>query len=312
MSNVMYGVDRRTQLVGRNRLELLLFRLSGKQIYGINVFKVREVVKCPPLTKLPQSNPVVRGIAHMRGNTVTIMDLGLAISSAPVADDEEAFVVLTEFNRSIQGFLVGGVERIVNMNWDEILPPPIGTGKQNYMTAVTNVDGKLVEIIDVEKVLAEVVGAPEGVSDSVAQEIAERAYLGKRVLIADDSSVARKQIARTMDQIGVEYDLAKNGQEALDMLQKWADEDDAPITQRVSVVISDIEMPEMDGYTLTKKIKEDPRLQDLYILLHTSLSGVFNDAMVKKVGANEFVPKFKPDELAMVVARYVHQGEGME
>ncbi len=96
------------------------------------------------------------------------------------------------------------------------------------------------------------------------------------------------------------------------MLQKWADEDDAPITQRVSVVISDIEMPEMDGYTLTKKIKEDPRLQDLYILLHTSLSGVFNDAMVKKVGANEFVPKFKPDELAMVVARYVHQGEGME
>ncbi len=308
MSSVMEGVNRRTQLVGRNRLELLLFRLGGRQIFGINVFKVREVVICPPLTRLPQSHPVVRGIAHMRGSTVTIMDLGLAIGQSAAPDEKEAFVVLTEFNRSVQGFLVGGVERIVNMNWEEVLPPPKGTGKQNYMTAVTNVDGHLVEIIDVEKVLAEVIGSQPEVSEAVVSEVTAKSTPGHRVLIADDSSVARKQVARTLEQVGLEYEIAKDGREALNMLRALAEVDDKPITQHISVVISDVEMPEMDGYTLTKEIKNDPRLQDLYVVLHTSLSGVFNDAMIKKVGADQFVPKFKPDELAMAVSHYLDAG----
>ena len=148
MAGLLDGIDQRTNLVGENRLELLLFKLGGRQRYGINVFKVQEVIQCPPLTKVVQSNPMVRGIANMRGKTISIMDMAQAIGKRPVQDTANAFVIVTEYNRSIQGFLVEGVERIVNLNWEDIKAPPKGLGKENYMTAVTNVDEQLVEIIE--------------------------------------------------------------------------------------------------------------------------------------------------------------------
>ncbi len=308
MTGVIDGVDQRTTMVGRNRLELLLFRLLGPQRYGINVFKVREVIKCPPLTRIPHSHPVVRGVASMRGNTITVLDLSMAIGGGPLTNIDEAFVVLTEFNRSVQGFLVGGVDRIVNMNWEDIVPPPKAAGRYNYMTAVTNVDGELVGIIDVERVLAEVTGVKDEVSDALTSG-APREADERIVFIVDDSSVARRQIARTLDQLGVRYEAANDGRQALDKLRAWADEDGPSVPERVAIVISDIEMPEMDGYTLTKEIKGDPRLKDLFVLLHTSLSGVFNASMVRKVGADLFVPKFNPDELASAVLGRIGGGE---
>lgn len=301
MAGILDGVDKRTQLVGENRLELLLFRLGGEQLYGINVFKVQEVIRCPSLTNVPNSSHQVRGIANMRGRTIPVIDLALAMGQPQMADIDNAFVVIADYNRRVQGFLVQGVERIVNMNWEEILPPPKGTGGNSFMTAVTHVDEKLVEIVDVEKVLAEVVGVKEEISDALVEEGSNQAQESKlKILVADDSAVARKQIKRTLEQLGIEAIMAKDGKEALNILKGWVDED-PDISKRISLLISDVEMPNMDGYTLTTEIRKDPRLENLYVILHTSLSGVFNQSMVEKVGANKFIAKFNADDLAKTV-----------
>lgn len=303
MAGVLDQVDRRTQLAGNNRMELLLFRLTGKQRYGINVFKVREVIHCPSLTHIPHSHPVVRGVVTIRGNTIPIMDLSMAVGMASVGDPQQCFVIVAEYNRTVQGFLVSAVERIVNMRWDDVQPPPRAAGNSNYLTAVTRVDEELVEILDVEKVLAEVVNLR---SDMPVAQI-EAAHLSmtaaNRILVADDSSVARNQIKRALEQMGFETELATNGKEALNMLKHWAEKEPDKL-QTLMMVISDVEMPEMDGYTLTAEIRRDPRLTKLYVMLHTSLSGVFNTALVEKVGANQFIPKFKAEELGNAVLSY--------
>ena len=298
MAGVMDSVNQRTQLVGQNRLELLLFRLNGQQLYGINVFKVREVLQCPKLTVMPRSNPVVRGVANIRGATIPIIDLGMATGAKALERGvNDTFVIITEYNTKIQGFLVHSVERIVNMNWEEIHPPPKGTGRDHYLTAVTRVDNQLVEIIDVEKILAEVAPTSESISVGVVDEETQAKALTLRVLTVDDSSVARKQVTRCLQTVGVEVVALNDGRQALDYLLRMVEEGKKP-EEEFLMMISDIEMPEMDGYTLTSAIRNDPRMQKIHIILHTSLSGVFNQAMVKKVGADDFLAKFRPDELA--------------
>lgn len=304
MAGILDGVDMRTKLAGHNRLELLLFRLGGRQRFGINVFKVQEVIQCPPLTSVPQSHPVILGIANMRGKTIAIMDLSRAIGLPPIGDHREKFVIVTEYNRHTQGFLVDSVDRIVNMNWEEILPPPKGAAHDTYMTAVSQVDDELVEIIDVEKVLKEVVGGQQDVSEGVITE-REGAH-EQHVLMVDDSSVARKQVTRVLEQMGVGYSTANDGQEALELLESWVDEG-RDVENWLALVISDVEMPRMDGYSLTKAIREHPKLGHLHVILHTSLSGVFNKSMIEKVGANDFLPKWEPDTLAMMVQDHLQQ-----
>ena len=297
MAGVLDSVNQRTQLVGQNRLELLLFRLDGKQLYGINVFKVKEVLQCPKLTHMPKSSPIVRGVANIRGGTIPILDLALATGGTPLGNIANAFVIITEYNTKIQGFLVHSVERIVNMNWEDIHPPPKGTGRDHYLTAVTRIDNQLVEIIDVEKILAEVAPVSENISAGVVSEEVQHKALSLRVLTVDDSSVARKHVTRCLQTVGVEVTALNDGRQALEFLRKLVDEGKKP-EEEFLMMISDIEMPEMDGYTLTAEIRSDPRMQKLHIILHTSLSGVFNQAMVKKVGADDFLAKFRPDDLA--------------
>ncbi|MDY0207015.1 MAG: chemotaxis protein CheV [Pseudomonas sp.] len=296
MASVMDSVNQRTQLVGKNRLELLLFRLNGPQLYGINVFKVREVLQCPSLTRIPQSNPIVRGVASVRGRTVTVMDLALATSPKALDNPDQGFVIITEYNMKEQGFLVSGVERIVNLNWEEIHPPPVGTGRDHYLTAVTRLGDELVEVIDVEKILSEVSPSSEVITTDSLTEQVRISALNKTILIVDDSRVARKQVLRCLQAIGVQVIALNDGREAYEYLQEMLENGRNPVDELL-MMISDIEMPEMDGYTLTAKIRDDPRLKDLHILLHTSLSGVFNKAMVKKVGADDFLAKFRPDDL---------------
>lgn len=304
MAGVLDTVNQRTQLVGENRLELLLFRLNGKQVYGINVFKVKEVLQCPKLTAMPHSSKVVRGVAHIRGGTIPILDLGLATGESPMPEIESCFVIITEYNRRIQGFLVRGVERIVNMNWSDIQPPPKGLSNDNYLTAVCQVDKEMVEIIDVEQILSEVAPTRQEISDGIIDDDVQKNAHQHHILIVDDSSVARKQIKRCMEQVGFKTTVLCDGREALTFLQSMVGEGKDPCTE-LSMIISDIEMPEMDGYTLTRAIRDDSRLEDLFILLHTSLSGVFNEAMVKKVGADGFLAKFQPDELARLAIETV-------
>ncbi|MCG9787781.1 chemotaxis protein CheV [Vibrio barjaei] len=304
MTGILDSVNQRTQLVGQNRLELLTFRLMGRQRYGINVFKVKEVLQCPKLTRMPNLHRLVKGVAHIRGQTISVIDLSLAVGGRPTTDIENCFVVISEFNRSVQGFLVSSVERIINMHWESILPPPEGAGKANYLTAVTNIDNELVEILDVEKILAEISPVVETMDSNIATEIAaaeekEQKQIVKRIMIADDSAVARKQVQRAIESIGFESILVKDGKDAYNKLIEMAAEGN--IHDQISLLISDIEMPEMDGYTLTAEVRRHPDLKDLHIILHTSLSGVFNQAMVERVGANEFIAKFNPDELGGAV-----------
>ena len=302
MAGILEGIDQRTNLAGQNRLELLLFRLNTRQRFGINVFKVQEVIRCPQLSQLPGSHPVVRGIAKLRGKTISIIDLSLAVGGASLGEDENQFIILTEYNRRVQGFLVGSVDRIVHMTWGEIMPPPRGTGKGSYMTAVTRVDDELDEIIDVEKVMKEIVGGSETVSAGIIDEEVRNEI--QQVLVVDDSAVARNQIKRVLDQLGVETTLCNDGGQALRQLQNWLDEG-KDVEEFLSLVISDVEMPRMDGYTLTSEIRKHPRLANLHVVLHTSLSGVFNETMIKRVGANKFLAKYEPDELAVMVQEQI-------
>ncbi len=298
----MASVDQRTQLAGRNRMELLLFSLAGKQLFGINVFKVREVIRAPVITKVPHANPAVVGITNYRGATISIIDLQKAVGGMVLGDDSNGSVIITEYNRSVQGFKVGSVDRIVNMNWKDVMPPPSQTTLDSYLTAVTKLNDVLVQIIDVEKILSEVTEINLNVSKEAEEQTRNISSLAKdyHILIIDDSVVARNQIKRTVEPTGLNVTMAKNGKEGLETLKKWADDPKFSFKKLV-MVLSDIEMPMMDGYTLTTEIRDDERLKDLYVLLHTSLSGVFNQDMIKTVGANKFIAKFNADDLAGAV-----------
>ncbi len=294
MTGILDQVDKRTNLVGENRLEILMFRLNGRQIFGINVFKVQEVLSCPRLASIPQSHSATRGLATIRKKTFPVIDLAAAIGQTPIEASPENLIIITEYNGTIQAFLVKAVERIVNMNWKDIKAPPKGIGRNNYVTAVTNVDDKIVEIIDVEKILSEIIGADTHLEN--AEELLDKDGNKMTFLIADDSLVARNQVERTLEQIGVKCVVTTTGKEALDVLKAKADEG-IDVTKEFSLLISDIEMPEMDGYTLTSEIRSDERMKNLNIMLHSSLSGDFNEKMTLKVKADKFIPKFQAEGL---------------
>jgi two-component system chemotaxis response regulator CheV len=300
MAGILDTVDQRTQLVGENRLEILMFRLSGRQLFAINVFKVQEVLQLPKLTLIPQRHPVVCGVVNLRGQTLPVIDLSQAIGMRPLVPDERSTIIVTEYNRSVQAFLVGGVDRILNLNWESIMPPPGSAGRQHYLTAITKVDEQIVEIIDVEKVLAEIVPMSTRVSADRLDNPLLQMAVGREVLLVDDSSVALTQLRETLSQLGMRMHMAGDGLKALKMLKAWADSGE-DMTEKLLMIFTDAEMPEMDGYRLTTEIRNDPRLRDLYVVLHTSLSGSFNDAMVKKVGCDNFLSKFQPDKLVDVV-----------
>lgn len=304
MSKLLDSIDQRTRLVGENRLELLMFRLSGKQLFAINVFKVQEVVKVPPLRSVPHSHRHVLGVAHLRGQAVPVIDLSAAIGTGPLPDALKSNLIIAEYNRSVQAFLIGAVDRIVNLNWEIILPPPKGTGRGHFLTAITKIEDQIVEILDVERVLADIIPYNTQVSETVLdRNLAERARTRKlKILLAEDSPTAVRQVRETLSNLGVEVLSVQDGLQALKLLQQWTREG-KKVTDEIIMLVTDAEMPEMDGYRLTSEIRKDPLLKDLYIVLHTSLSGSFNKAMVDKVGCNDFLSKFQPDNLAVAVQK---------
>ncbi|WP_151702601.1 chemotaxis protein CheV [Nitrincola alkalilacustris] len=304
MSGILDSVNLRTQMVGQNRLELLLFSLETSQRYGINVFKVREVLQCPDLTEVPRQTTVIKGMAHIRGETIPVLDLSEAIGRRPIPPEDErsCFLIVAEYNKRTLAFLVRKVDRILNTNWDQIMAPPAEIGTDNYLTAVFEHEGKLIEIIDVEQILADLYPAPTDVSEDVASKDVRQEAHQYHVLICDDSAVARNQMQKSLESLGLKVTVAKNGRQAWMLLKEMADKD-VDVTEHFLMLISDIEMPEMDGYTLTSMIRGDSRMQKMHVVLHTSLSGGFNVSMVKKVGADGFLAKFNPDELAGVVVR---------
>ncbi len=294
----------RNQTTASNRLEILLFRLDGRQLFGINVLKVKEIISPPRLTQLPRSDITILGIAELRGQTLPVMDLSLAIGRKGVSRDNiERKVIIAGFNRTTQGFMIGGVDRIIVSDWKDVLPPPRGLANSYITGIIRSNDNSLVQIIDVEKVLGQIaptdfaVTSEQTISAEVQQFMASR-----NVLLVDDSLVARHQTARTLDDLGIPYLQAKDGREALDMIHECS-EDRTKAADSIPVVISDIEMPEMDGYQLTRELRADSRYRGIYILLHTSLDGQVNAELAQAAGANKTLTKFIPDLLASEIIK---------
>ncbi|TVP88090.1 MAG: chemotaxis protein CheV [Pseudomonadaceae bacterium] len=308
MAGVLDTVNQRTRLVGENRLEILLFQLAGPQYFALNVFKIREVLQLPRMTMMPERHPHVVGVIHLRGQTLPVIDLSGAIGLRPQKPEADSTVIVTEYNQSVQAFLVGSVDRILNLNWDTVQPPPRSAGRSHYLTAITRLeDMRLVEIIDVEKVLAEIVPFNTRISDGLLDmELLDKAR-GREVLLVDDSPTGINQLKETLSQLDLTMHVETDGLRALKRLQAWADEAEGKLSDRLLMVITDAEMPEMDGYRLTAEIRKDPRMSDLFVVLHTSLSGSFNQAMVEKVGCDGFLSKFQPDQLVDVVRQRLDQ-----
>lgn len=311
MSELMSSIDQRTKLVGENRLELLMFKLGSRHTFALNVFKIREVITVPLMNQMPGSHHHLKGVTNYRGASIPVIDLRSAIKITTNEEEYEAHnVIITEYNRSVQGFLIGQVMRIINTSWSDIQPPPSSAGKNNYLTAITQVEvegkNELVEIIDVEKVLAEIVEYDTTISEDVLDEDVATHLEGKKILIVDDSSTARWQIRETLTQLGLVIIEQNDGLKALNLLKSWADEG-KKVTDEILMMFTDAEMPEMDGYRLTAEVRQDPRMSDLFIALNTSLSGSFNEAMVEKVGCNRFISKFQPDLLVDVVQQRMRE-----
>lgn len=312
MSGILDSVDQRTKLVGENRLELLLFKLGTRHVFAINVFKVKEVINVPKMNEMPGSHSHLHGVTIYRGLSIPIIDLRSAIklkhSKAP--EPKQGNVIITEYNRSVQGFLIAEVLSIVNTSWKDIQPPPSTIGKDNYLTAITQIEindkKEIVEIIDVEKVLAEIVDYDISISEDVLESDIVSHLNGRTILIVDDSATARKQIKDTLEQLGINIIECSDGLQALNLLKSWAN-DGVNVLDKILMMFTDAEMPEMDGYRLTAEVRGDPRMNDLFIALNTSLSGSFNEAMVEKVGCNAFISKFQPDGLVQVVQRRMRE-----
>jgi two-component system chemotaxis response regulator CheV len=307
MANFIQSVDDRTQLAGTNRLEVLLFSLgqdistNRDEVFGINVFKVREVMHVPEITHAPDMPESVEGMVSLRGAMVPVINLQRFCGVE--TEEKPKILMVTEYNKNVQGFLVHSVDNIERLDWDEVKAPPpmLASRLGGLVTAVAELQNKkLVMIMDVEKVLADTAGLYD--DDTLFDGIAKHDKSeGVTVLFADDSIVARDQIMKTLEQMGLNYIVAKNGAEAWKKLKEIADKSDSSgrdITDYVDIVLTDVEMPEMDGYVLTRKVKADPRLKDLPVIMHSSLTADANQALGKGVGADAYVPKFKPLELS--------------
>jgi len=300
MAKWMAEIDQRTRLAGANQMELLMFHLGTEEIYGINVFKIREVMQLPPVTRIPDSDPRILGLVNLRGENIALVDLAQAIGLGRI-ETAGAKLIIAEYNDNKQGFLVGGVDRIIRMSWERIQIPPamVQSSRQGAVTAVTKLeDGRMVLILDVEKVLAEL--HPRADEEILVGIEMVKELAGMRVLIADDSIVARKQIMKTLERLGMKWEETQTGKEALTRLRNYANAADVAgktIFDYLAGVITDIEMPEMDGFSLTKHIREDSRFQGLPILMHSSLSGECNVERGKAMGVTDYVTKFQPLEL---------------
>ncbi len=306
MSEMMEGVKKLTELVGSNSMQLLMFYLSdSRERFGINVFKVQEVCRCPDLNLLPNADPASCGVATIRGRTLPVFDLAAAIGLPPLTERRNAPLIVSEYNSQVIGYLVHGLDRIVHTPWSQVTSPPAMIGQRSYLTAVTRVDDEFVEIIDVEQVLSEIMPTIMRNDEQLAgEEDRERIGDGHLVLVVDDSAVARRQIQRPLEALGVEVAMANDGSQGLRLLKEWMANDPARMG-RLALIISDIEMPEMDGYTFTNEVKQNADLAGLPIILHSSVTGDFNHNMVEKVGADRFLAKYDPNDLLAAVIHFL-------
>lgn len=313
MSADHHSIDERTNLTSSNKFELLLFRLGAApgnddshELYGINVFKVREIMTMPTITPIAGSSPHVVGAVDIRGQIIPVIDLSRLMGCDPSRGLN--ILLVTEFARSTQAFAVEEVDDIVRLEWNQVLSAEASAGGSS-VTSIARIDGntgdsRLAQVVDVEQVLRDVFPAQHPSVDPNAVGAAVAVKPGARILAADDSGFARKLIEQSLSALGAEYIIAKTGQEAWDILSdvaREAQEEGVRARDKIALVLTDLEMPEMDGFMLTRLIKGDDRTRDIPVLIHSSLTGTANETHVKNAGATGYVAKFQAGDLASAI-----------
>ena len=302
-------IDERTRLAGSNQFELLLFRLgqsrnSGqRELYGINVFKVREVLVLPHITEMANAHPHLLGVANVRGQIIPVIDLPAVTGCTPTKG--RTILMVTEYGRTVQAFAVEEVNEIVRLDWRQVLPAE-GADGGALVTSIARLDGerfdsRLAQVLDVEQILKNVL--PSTTQEITAETVGPELKLpeGSCIVVADDSAVARSVIELGLKAMGVPYVMTRSGKEAWETLHRMHEECAVlgkRTHSRVALVLTDLEMPEMDGFTLTRNIKDDPRFSDIPVVIHSSLTGSTNENHVRRVGADAYVAKFVPREFA--------------
>ena len=282
---------------GSNQMELLVFGLGDGQRYGINVYKTREVLTASPVTRVPGQHQWLDGFLHIRGQTVPVVNLHRALGLSDVGGTP-GFVLVAEFNRTVQAFPVDQVDRMVRVGWDEVEPLPavLENATSRHLTGLVDHPALgPIQLIDYEQLLAEV--APP-LFDGVA-ESSQPALQGVSVWVADDSKVALQQIKRVLAPLALDVRTFANGEDLWHALEAGE-----PLPR---LVILDVEMPRLDGYTLASRMKAGRNTRHVPVLLHTSLSGHWHADRARQVEADAILTKFDPALLSETVAGLILQ-----
>lgn len=313
MKTVQNEVDERTNLTSSNKFELLLFRLGAdsalgqSELFGINVFKVREIVAMPSITPIVGATPHSLGVVNLRGQVIPVLDLPSIVGCTPKTGLN--IMLVTEYARTTQAFAVESVEDIVRLDWKQVLSAENSGAAHNLVTSIARLDGntdgtRLAQVLDVEAILQMVSPSEDQKVDPHKVGPKLKLQPGTIILAADDSFVARSLIEQELQVLQAPYEMTKSGKEAwerLNDLAKSAEAEGKTILDKVSLVLTDLEMPEMDGFTLTRNIKQDARFSGLPVLIHSSLSGSANEDHVRSVGADGYVAKFVAEDLANTI-----------
>ena len=307
MSTALRDIDERTKLAANSMFELLLFRLGEargsdrRELFGINVFKVREILVMPEITVMVNAPPSVMGIANIRGQMIPVINLPAITGCNPTKG--LGILLVTEFARTTQAFAVEEVNEIVRLEWKQVLSAEGHGG--GLVTSIARLDGdaentRLAQVLDVEQILRDVFPQQHQALPDAAMVPKVQLKPGTVILAADDSAVARLMIEQGLQAMGVPYIMTQTGQEAWDRLQSIAAQavaEGKTVQDKVALVLTDLEMPVMDGFTLTRNIKQDARFNSIPVIIHSSLTGATNEGHVKSVGADAYVAKFVAEEL---------------
>lgn len=316
MSSVQHEIDERTSLTGSNKFELLLFRLGNgsipeqSELFGINVFKVREIVTIPTITPIAGAPQFSRGVVRLREQVIPVFDLPAIVGCKP--EKEPTLMIVTEYARSTQAFIVESVEDIVRLEWSQVISAEASDVAGSLVTSIARLEddtdgSRLIQVLDVEAILQKISPMQTKHDDQLkAVDHSVQLKPGTIILAADDSIVARSLMQKALETMDVPFEMVKSGKEAWDRLNDLAHTAAAEgqtIYDKVSLVLSDLEMPEMDGFTLTRNIKQDARFNRLPVVIHSSLSGTTNEEHVRRVGADGYVVKFAAEELATTIRK---------
>ncbi|WP_166267915.1 chemotaxis protein [Marinobacter caseinilyticus] len=287
--------------------KLLLFGLYGQKQFAIGTLKIREIVRYSRLSQLPYSHASVMGTRMFRGSAVPVIDMAAAVGYPPLSEEEKqnSSIIITDIQRKEIGFAVRSINRIVEEDWKNVMPPPAALGNRAFLTGLIHVEGAIVQLLDVELLLSLVYPSAVDAQNVVLTDVQREVLKALRILLVDDSQVARKQLSDVLDGKGIPYQVTTNGRDALDIMLSSARNQ-----QDIDILVSDIEMPGLDGYELAFTMRDNAALQQPYIILHTSLNSEMSVSYARQVGANEALTKFDADELLQAMLRGAEQRRG--